>query len=354
VTKRLGILLLVVIIMISAVPDVHGANGIFFVGVNDSVPMYLSDAYTPYYKGNVLYVPYTVFNAAPGGVAVSYNIEKGSLALFTRAKRLVYDLNAGTVTDESSKVGRVEVVYRNGMLFIPATKAFSHFGLSTALLTSQSGCTVLRITDGSQQLENSTFIRKAETLISIILDQQTSTEEDEQKTPDAGEMESVDTSGPATVYMAIAGEAVNEKTLDILRDTGTRVTFFLTSDQIRNHKELVRRIYADGHMIGVTVSAGIENYKEAIVEANNELDKVLYMKSLMVLLVNGGQEFSEYIVFRDWGQNESIDTVLEKKDQPQLVVCRSNVEFVITRVKQSGANLLQLTETSRIFGVSMR
>lgn len=352
--KRLVLMLLLTALIFSLTPNALSAGSLAFVGVNDSVPMYLAQEHTPYYKGNLLYIPYTVFNVGPGGVAVSYNAEKGSLALFTRAKRLVYDLNEGTVTDEASKVGKVDFVYRNGMLFIPATKSMSHFGLNTVMLTSSSGCPVLRITDGSQQLDNNTFIRKAETLISIILEQQSSGESVGQEREEELEDDPVVVTGPATMYLTFAGEAVNAGTLEVLKTNGISAAFFLTREQIKNNPELIRRIYADGHMIGLTTEEHDSDYVLELSEANAELDRVLHMKSLMVLLPNGGQELEQYIVFRDWGMQESIEEMLESDETVHFLVCRANVEIIVGRVLQAGANLPQVMETTRIPGITLR
>lgn len=351
--KRLIAMCLFMVIVLSILPSALSSGSICFVGVNDSVPMYLSANEAPYYKGNMLYVPYTVFNAGAGGIAVSYNGEKGSLALFTRAKRLVYDLNAGTVTDENQKVSNVDVVYRNGLLFIPASKATGHFGLTATMLTSSGGSPVLRLTDGSQQLDNSTFVRKAETLISIILEQQTANEEVQQNAAGKDE-EEAEVTGPATVYIAITGQAVSAQTVDALEELEIRAAFFLTRQQILEQKELVREIYAAGHQIGLTVADGETDYLAALSGANTALDQILFFKSLMALLPEGVQDISQYAVFREWTAQISVEDMLETAETPQLLVCRSaDAAFVLQRLRQAGAYTPQLLETTQIPGVSV-
>ena len=350
--KRITAILMAAVIIVSLVPYAMSAEGICFIGVNDSVPMYLPDGHAPFYKGNILYIPYTVFNAGAGGIAVSYNPDKGSLALFTRAKRLVYDLNSGTVTDEATKVGKVDVVYRNGMLFIPASKAISHFGLSSTMLTSTSGNQVLRITDGSQQLENGLFIRKAETLISIILEQELEDQGNQQGGVGTLDENPVTASGPATIYIAFAGDAVNELTLQELKQQGIYAAFFLTKQQIEENPELIRNIYASGHVLGLTVDTNTDNYEAALSEANAALDRVLFAKSLMVLLSNGGEELQQYSVFRDWGMKD-VEGALKISDREQLIVCRFNAQSLIQSICQADAKTPRLTETTIIPGVTV-
>lgn len=351
--KRLVALLLAIVVVICAMAVTAANGGICFVGINDSVPQYLSAAEAPYHKGGILYIPYTVFQTGPGGVAVSYNADKGSLALFTRAKRLVYDLEAGTVTDEAERVGKVEVAYKNGVLFVPATKALSHFGLTYTMLTSASGSPVLRITDGSQKLDNNTFIRKAETLISIILEQeQTSDEGSEQETQQR--QEEPKHTGPVTVYPVFAGEAVSDQTLSLLKDMSVHAVFFVTKEQIRQDSELIRRIYVSGHRIGLTVQAEEPNIQQALEETNQALDHILFFKTLLVLLPPGAPELPQYAVFRDNGGQPALDDLLNDGKQPHLLIYRTDPSFALQRLQQEGAYMPMLLETTYIPGVSAK
>lgn len=344
--KRLISALLAAAIVLICVPSALGEGSVSFVGINDSVPMYLSGGEAPYYKGNLLYVPYTVFQAGPGGIAVSYNIDKGSLVLFTRAKRLVYDLNAETVTDELQKVSNISVVYRNGILYIPVSKAATHFGLTATMLTSSSGCPVLRFTDGSQKLDNPTFIRKAETLISMILER----EEDGGNTSTSqpgteGERKPGIDAGPATVYLAFAGDTVSRQTLETLKTMRVSSAFFLTQEQIEQDPDLVREIYAQGHHIGVTV-ADVNDYESSLRLANDALDRVLFAKSVTVLLPSYITAVDGYIVFQEKPMGGGIDDVLNDADHAQLFVCRTNADLALQRLLQEGAYTPKLRETT--------
>lgn len=345
-TKRMAAALLAAVMILVCVPAAAADSSVCFVGINDSVPMYLSAAEAPYYKGNLLYVPYTVFQAGPGGIAVSYNVDKGSLVLFTRAKRLVYDLNAGTVTDELQKVSNVTVVYRNGVLFIPVAKAASHFGLTAVMLTSSGGSPVLRFTDGGQKLDNTTFIRKAETLISMVLEKEETTFETE-VSHQGTEEETEQNNGPATVFLAFVSDAVSRETLQTLETMRVSAAFFVTREQIEQDPGLVRQIYAQGHHIGLTAE-NAEDYDMALDEANAALDKVLFTKSVTALLPADAPRGERYVTFIYRAANASIEDVLKNTDAPQLFVCRSDVDTVLRRLIAEGAHTPKLRETTYI------
>lgn len=350
--KRILSLALLIVIVAAILPGARGTGGICFIGVNDSVPQYLSAGEAPYYKGGALYIPYTVFNTGVGGVAVSYNVGNNSLVLFTRAKRLVYDLSAGTLTDENEKVSKVDTAHRNGVLFIPAAKALSHFGLSHAMLTSAAGSSVLRITDGSQKLDNTTFIRKAETLISIILEQEQKTTEKDSQPNGEKENEQQAPTGPVTVYFALAGEAVSEQNLELLERMGVSAAFFLTQQQMLQDKELVREIYTSGHQIGLAVEEGETDIAAALREANETLDQIVFFKTLMVLLPAGAVDMPQYAGFRERAIQVSVDDLLKDTTTAHFLVYRTDPSFILQRLHQEGAQLPQLLETSQIPGIT--
>ena len=346
--RRILAFCLLLAILLVLFPGAAAAESACFIGINDTIPMYLSADQAPYYKGSILYIPYTVFQASPGGVTASYNAANESLALFTRAKRLVYDLHEGSVTDETQHAGKFEPVYRNGLLYIPASRALSHFGLSYTMLTSSSGATILRITDGSQKIDNTTFTKKAETLISIILEQETSQSDTGAQQP--GEENSQNAAGPATVYLAFTEDAVSQQTLKALKDLNIHAAFFLSLEQIQQNRDLVREIYAAGHEIGLTAESGEADILSALSRANEALDQVLFRKSVMVLSENTVNS-DQYVFFRYRAVQPTVEEVLTAA-QAQLLVCRADGAMVAQKLRQEGAYLPQLLENTYIPGIS--
>lgn len=114
-----------------------GANGwgrgdLFFVAVNDTIPVTLTSL--PYTSGGVVYVPYTAFDARPGGVVSAYNATAQTFVLFTKDSRLVFDLATGETSDENQNTSTQTALFRNGLLYIPLIFCASHFGLKVSML----------------------------------------------------------------------------------------------------------------------------------------------------------------------------------------------------------------------------
>ena len=154
---------------------------LFFVAVNDTIPLTLS--VFPTYSGGTLYVPYQVFDSQPCGVTPSYNQAKQTYVLLSRTRQMIFDLAAGTVSDESGSVSTANVLYRGGILYLPLTFCASHFGLKTTMLESAGGYQILRFTDGSEVYDDSLFIEKAENLIAYRISQQSIGTADGQEQP---------------------------------------------------------------------------------------------------------------------------------------------------------------------------
>ena len=130
ISKRMLALLLAAVLCAAVLTPSARAAEIYFVAVDDSIPLTLPSSSAPYYSGGTLYAPYTVFNAAPGGVVPSYNAAEQKLVIFRRGARLIFDLAAGTVTDEEKNVTTLSTVSKNGVIYVPFMFCLSHFGLS--------------------------------------------------------------------------------------------------------------------------------------------------------------------------------------------------------------------------------
>lgn len=330
---------------------VNAASTFFFVAVDDAIPLTLTAP--PHQAATGLYVPYTVFDASPGGVVPAYDAEKQTLVLFNRSQRLIFDIGSDTVTDENGDSSTVLTTYRNGLLYIPIALCASHFGMSYSMLTSADGYQVLRFTTGGAVYDDATFIEKAENLISYRVSQ-SETPGQTEKPPAQGPNtqqppaeEPVHT--PVSVYAAITDAAVMADAATVLEKNGLRAAFFLTEEEITKNGELVRRLYAAGHTLGLTVSAEETDPASALARANTALDATLCGKSLMALVTAAQADgLSGYRVFVRPEQQLTTDALLQMQDASVLLVCDSNAVRVITALNQAQLPVQQLRETTRL------
>ena len=134
--RRILSLLLIVAMLACLCVPVSADGELFFVAVNDTIPLTLT--VFPTYSGGTLYVPYQVFDSQPCGVTPSYNQTRQTYVLFNRSRQMLFDLAAGTVSDEKlSAIVRDLFDLRPGKIITKLdlrrpiyeqTAAYGHFG----------------------------------------------------------------------------------------------------------------------------------------------------------------------------------------------------------------------------------
>jgi len=339
--KRMAALLLALALVLGAVPRSRAVT-LWFVSVNETIPLTMTGDSEPFYSGDKLYIPYTAFNANPGNVVQSYNVNLKTLSLFTRYKRLVYNLATDTVTDEDEKESSVKPIYRNGVLFIPADCA-AHFGLSVSLLYSASGYPVLRFKTGSQVYTDEEFIEHAENVITYRAENtdapstgSTTPGTPQVKPPNEPEIP------PVTYYLAFHGEGVSEANLNALREQEALAAFYLTEAQILQQPELVRAIYEAGHTIGVTLSAQEAIPADALRRANEALDRVIFCKTLMAMLQEGQilTDQSYMVIFAKY-------TAPTEKDEQLLILTGADESKRLEEMEDADATFKLLRENTK-------
>ena len=344
---------LAIVLAVSLCPVSQAEGDLLFVAVNDTVPLTLTAL--PYDSGSGLYVPYTVFDATPGGVVPAYNEAKQTFVLFTIRHRLVFDLAAGTVTDENQNVSSITVTYRNGILYLPLVYCASHFGLRATMLQSLSGYSVLRFATGGEVYDDALFIEKADNLITYRIEQYSSGTPTD---PEHGEQpQAPDTSAqqspaqedeaeklPVNVYLAFSNAQTMRDAMAVLHRYALRSAFFLTEDEITQNPDLVRSLYIAGHTLGLTVPSEEPDVQAALSRANDALDKVLNVKSVLALVDAAQAEGLEaYRVFS--GNGITADTELVSDC---LFVCSENAEQTLAALRQQEVVFCLLRETTQL------
>ena len=350
--KRLLACVLALALLLGLTTGAAGAaDDLFFVAVNDSIPLTITGA-KPYYAATGLYVPYTVFDAEPGGVAQAYNAEEQTLVLFTRAKRLVFDIGRDQMTDENGNASSVLTIYKSGLLYVPLSVCAGHFGLSYSMLTSQSGCPVLRFTTGSELYDDEMFLQKAENLISYRIQ----THEQEQtnsgspqtgtrpQTPEEDEPQEL-----VPVYLAVTNAAQTADALSVLQARGLHAAFFLTVAELEADPLLACRILAAGHTLGLTVSEDETDVQQALHAANDSLSAVVHTKTVLALLTaEQAQAVEGFRVFTRPEGETSAQEAIEKSEPQRLLVCSDDLAGTLDDLEYVGASPQLLRETSPI------
>lgn len=347
--KMLSVVLILAVLISLCVPA-QADGELFFVAVNDTIPLTLT--VFPTWSGGTLYVPYQVFDSQPCGVAPSYNQVKQTYVLLSRNRQMLFDLATGTVSYENGKSSSVTVLYKNGILYLPLNLCASHFGLKTTMLESKDGYQALRFTDGSEVYDDSLFIEKAENLIAYRVQQNKTDAQQpeapsEPATPSTRPPQTTPTpeKTPATVYLAFTNSGSMRSSMDALKAYNLKGTFFLTEAELLDDPSLVFELLAAGHTIGLSVEEEETDIPAALRRANDALAALICQKSLLVLLPAQTQAPEEYCAFYRPAVPVTAAEAAES-ESAQLLICADDAANVLYTLRAAEAHILQLLETT--------
>ena len=223
--------------------DAVYVNGqwVIFTVANDTL-LPLNYATMPTMQNGLVYVPYTVFTDYLG-IGSIYNAEENVLVLATPQRTMFFDLKNGTTYDDRDYGFARQAAYINGTIYVPARFTAECFGM-----TYSYDMDMVRLC-------NSASVKSDAELKESLADAFAARLEAYQTVPPEEE-EEPGTTVPAPAYLMFTGD-LNETTdriLDILDRYGLKGMFFLSADAISGNEALVRRLYVDGHRIGLSAA----------------------------------------------------------------------------------------------------
>lgn len=364
--RRFAALLLIICTLLTLMP-MGNAAGIYFIAVNDTVPLTLSTDVAPYFLESILLVPHTAFSVSGLGVTPSYDAEEQTLTLFSRNKRLSFDLIRNKVTDEKGNTKDTICANRGGAAFLPVALCADHFGYAVSVQTSLGGYQVIRFTNGTQVYNDALFIQKADNLISYRVQQYLS-EQAAASTPAKPEpapqkpekpisplqpvqpvtppQPEVPKKAPTNVYLAAADAATMADSLRVLKNHDLPAVFFLTAEEIRENPALVLSIRAAGYPIGLTIPEGETQVLQSLQAANSELDAVIQSKTLLVLLPGEQTADAQGYFVVNRSQAVTASGAAQREGGNSLIVCSHNCSAAVATLTAADANFRQLRETS--------
>ena len=300
--KKFICVLLAVFILLPAV-QLAAAQDVIILAVNDKMLPITEPL--PFKQGRYTYVPYTVFTNYLGMLA-SHNTEQKTLAVYNQDTTIFFHLNLGIATDFYMNSYAVSAIEKNGTIYLP----------------SEFICLKLKYTFANY--EGPTFRLKSNAKIPDIAFEAIVAAE-YPRILEAYNGSNSQQSGPSSTSPGISPEipsvptaktarlifdsALNDHTvriLDLLDRNGVKATFFLEPGQIAASPELVRRIYATGHAVGI-LCAG-EQTLEDVNAANDALFRTIYTKTRLVCARESLGASLTQAGYRVWSENVNSNT----------------------------------------------
>jgi hypothetical protein len=270
IRKRIiGAALAAAALLSALVFDASASQIVCFTGVNDTL-LPLREATMPAYFGTTLYVPSNVFSLA--GLTVSLSSARGNLYAYRGKLRLNFFIELGAVSDQDGVVYEdVSVQRLGGLYFLPLEFVCDYFKLTYSIIPSDPA-SILRVKSSDAVYNDKTFAGHFKDRMDTYYSEYLAAKATAAARPTATPIPGAPTPPPtptyegSTVYFSFYGvsEEYTPRLLDTLKLASVNACFFISADELMASPALARRIYGEGHTVGVWLnSAGADEYARA-------------------------------------------------------------------------------------------
>lgn len=294
------VLCLLMVFQLAAPPSAQAEDYVYFVAVGENI-LPLSEKTMPFWSGGYLYVASSIITGNVRdtlGVSCVRNNNQKRVVLYSReeAESLFFEWEKDYAMDKVGNIHHPGAIYKNGEVFIPAALLARMFNLQYSV-TGVGGTA-----DGEAFRGELVWLRRPGHVLSadVFADAAMSGAIPERyadylKEKRAQEMQ--ETPGPSDgvevdgkkIYLCMKAGDDTETLLNLLDQYHSRAAFFCTPAFLEEHDDLLRRMTATGHAIGILVEAGdAERSPEEQLEAGNRaLEQATCTKTRLVRVESG-------------------------------------------------------------------
>ena len=248
--KRWAMGLLCCLLLFQLAFPAKAAGSVYFVAAEESV-LPVTDATMPFWANGYLYVPASVFTNL--GISVINNTAKKMTVLEKDRRAMLFDWAKGTAQDSSGSLFTPGVIQSGGLVFVPASTVANFFGLQYSVTDVTNGYLVwLRSPDfgmSAKDFANAATYNMEERYNAYNRDATSST------TPNVPVTPSAPTRG-ARIHLCLEADQRTSGLLDALDRANGWATFYCTPDFLESNGELLRRMAASGHAVGILAESG--------------------------------------------------------------------------------------------------
>lgn len=284
--KRIGCLLMVLILSCSALSFAGAAKSVVLTAVNDSF-LPLTNSTMPTRQNGEYYVPYTVFSSRLG---LRSALQTGTLSLSSGSTTLTFNTAAGTVYDQNMNSYSSPAYNINGTVYVPVRLVCGRFSYSYSTL--HSGDTlILRICNSAAGLSDSDFLSTSASIIRSMLN----TYNGVPSTSTPGYIGTETAKKPSSIRFFISG-AASEHTASILnslKQNSHHAVFALPTDLEGYDNALLRRITANKHGFALAIEADSPASVEELTQANAVLFHATGMTTRLLFIEPNASALSE-------------------------------------------------------------
>lgn len=253
--KRILSALFCVLLLGQLIAPAQAAKTLYFVAAEDRV-LELSDDTMPFWNGGYLYIASSIFTGdvrTTLGISNIYNSAQEQAVIYSNGKALLFDLSEGYATDPNGNTYYPGALLRGDTVFVPAAVVADYFELNYSVIEVPQGYLVW-LRSKKFKLSERLFADAASFGIAERYEQYLKTQEgDEPSTQLPGTDPEIHFD--RRIYLCMtAGESTSAQ-LDVLARRDARAAFFCPAEFLEEQGDLLRRMAAEGHAIGILANA---------------------------------------------------------------------------------------------------
>lgn len=304
--KRLALVLsiLLAVQLVLALPPARAAGSVYFTAAGNEI-LPLRDSSMPFWSGGYLYIPSSIFTGrVKQALDVAYipNTIPELRVLYRGGQILRFSKSENFARDTSGNTFYPGALFRDGEVFVPVSVVADFFGLEysvtpladSSIVDGRYGALVwMRKPDFG--LSDRLFASAAVSQMADRYEQYLREKEEAASDEPAGEP--VTETPPAategkSIYLCLEAGENAESILNALDDWGARAAFFCSAEFMEARGDLLRRMAATGHSVGILVEAGNAEHTvaEQLTAGNRLLERATLGKTRLAMIRGGDGE----------------------------------------------------------------
>lgn len=292
--KLIALFFCMLMVMSLATPLAGAENDVYFVAAGSHV-LPLTEETMPFYKDGYLYVNASIFTGlvweslAVGHIPANSN---QPLILYAGNDRsLMFKPGAGYGYDLSGARYSPGAIQKNGQVYVPVQVVTQYFGLEQSSVNSVPHGRLLWIRKPGFGLTKDEFANAAvfameERYTEYLKNKQAATQSG------TGLNNPDDPDSKRNIFLCLRADAVTGTMLDVLDRYSAQAAFFCDLSFLETHGDLLRRMVASGHSVGLLADANHETMtaEEQLSAGNAALYRAACTKTRLVMVENGTEE----------------------------------------------------------------
>lgn len=331
----------VVLILVLLPSPVQAAGQVYFTAVNNKLLDLTSDTMPVWFSGT-LYVPYNVFDdnttGVDLGVYASHSTGNQTVTLYNLRRMMVFDLEEDICYDQlSGKTYSSPAITRNGLPYVPVGQVCSYFDLTYSYLTDLRQGILVRIKGNGILMSDATFIDAAQEYMNLRLREYN---QGLSYTPPS----TTDTVSPPVeespetipLYLGIRcqGGGFAASLADMMDAQGVQGLFFFPQEQLREQDDLVRRLLATGHSVGLLLTGEtLEDSREQLEQGSQLLREMACVRPSALMCPAGQRESLEHEGWTCWRETAAVQVGVSSQEQARAL---RNQDLVRLTLEDSG------------------